>query len=217
MQEVNESTDYGQRMGVDRLSLSELADRLDVSKGYISRRAGEGKDVRGHDVSTWAVRDGTGRVDHFRVPDSAFEDYTPDADRENAEAETPDDARENAGTEPEAEVKTMSVRDIARENRKRREQEERERNEAQLEADRKRRERSAQRDKERLEAIKARATAKQEQKATTAAPQNAESAPKSDERGDIEEEGTSAPRRSAGASLLALGGAAVVAAFLGGE
>lgn len=222
MKEVNDddfTTDYGERLGASRFTLGELAEELDVSKGYISRRAGEGKDVKGHDVAAWAVRDGTGRIDHYRVPDSAFSEVnTPDDARENAEEapdDTPDDARENAGTETEAEVKTTSVRDIAREGRERREQEEREQNAAQLEADRKRRERSAQRDRERLEAIKARTNKKQE--ATAASPQDDESTPKSDEGGDMQE-GTPATRRSGAAlSLFALGGAAVVSAMLGGE
>ena len=223
MKEVNDddfTTDYGERLGASRFTLGELAEELDVSKGYISRRAGEGKDVKGHDVAAWAVRDGTGRIDHYRVPDSAFSEVnTPDDARENAEEapdDTPDDARENAGTETEAEVKTTSVRDIAREGRERREQEGRERDAAQLEADRKRRERSAQRDKKRLEAIKARTAAKQEETAHEA-PQGDERAPKSDEGGNMQE-GTPATRRSGvGASLLALGGAAVLTAFLGSE
>ena len=204
MKEVNQddsATDYGERLGVSRFTLGELADKLGVSKGYVSRRAGKSKDVKGHDVASWAVRDGTGRIDHYRVPDSAFED------------DTPDQPRENAGTEPETEVKTMSVRDIARENRERREEEDRQRNQERLEADRKRRERSARRHKERMEAIKARTEAKQEQGAT----QDAESATESDEGGNVGE-GTPATRRSGVAlSLFALGGAAVVSALLGGE
>lgn len=142
MQEVNESTDYGKQMGVEALSLSELADRLDVSKGYISRRAREGKDVKGHDVAAWAVRDGTGRLDHFRVPESAFTEQADD----DAEA------RENAATSDSqdgdtvtAKARVQSIRDVARAARERRENEQAERDREQLEADRKRHERAEKR------------------------------------------------------------------------
>jgi len=149
MQEVNDSNDHGKQMGVEALSLSELADRLDVSKGYISRRAREGKDVKGHDVAAWAVRDGTGRLDHFRVPESAFTEQADDA---------PDDARENTATDAKegtetatAKARVQSIRDVARAGRERRENAQAQRDKEQLEADRQRRERAEKRRNARAE------------------------------------------------------------------
>ena len=147
MTEENEQENerYGELNGMVAFSLADLAEKVGVSKGYISRRVGEEKPVRGYPVAEWAVRDGAGRVDHYRVPADAFE--------ENEEA---DDARENAATADSqdddtvtAKARAQSIRDVARAARERRQHEQAERDREQLEADRQRRERAEKRRKER--------------------------------------------------------------------
>ena len=143
MTEENEQENerYGEINGMRAFSLADLAEKIGVSKGYISRRVGEEKDVRGYPVFEWAVRDGAGRVDHYRVPADAFEENDDDPDaRENAAAADSQD-----GETVTAKGSVQSIRDVARAGRERRENEQAERHKEQLEADRKRRERAEQR------------------------------------------------------------------------
>lgn len=77
-------------------SLDEMAEILDCSKGYISRRAREGKDVKKFPVSDFAITDGGGRLKHFRVPHDAFEEADADQRENTADDADHGEARENA-------------------------------------------------------------------------------------------------------------------------
>ncbi|PEN04619.1 hypothetical protein CRI93_14860 [Longimonas halophila] len=114
-------------------TLGEMAERLDCSKSYVSRKARQGGEAKGFPVGEYAVTDGTGKLSHFNVPADAFEQSDDDAEaRENTAAADNQDG-------------VQSIRDVAREARERRENAQAERDREQLEADRQRRERAEQR------------------------------------------------------------------------
>ena len=100
-----------------KYTLAEMADLLDCSKSYVSRKARAGESAKGFPVGEHVVTDGTGKISHFYVPPSAFEgeeedeetgeavqtigDFLDDAEaRENADADQ-QEARENANVEVE--------------------------------------------------------------------------------------------------------------------
>ena len=95
----------------EKYTLGEMAERLDCSKSYVSRKARQGGDAKGFPVGEYAVTDGTGKLSHFNVPADAFEE----------QADDPDDAREDGDTVT-AKARVQSIRDVARAGRERAEQ-----------------------------------------------------------------------------------------------
>lgn len=117
-------------------TLGEMADILDCSKAYVSRRTKKGRDVKSFPAHQFAVTDGTGKLKHFRIPPSAFEgeeedeetgeaaqtmgDFLDDAEaRENADVE--EDQRENASVT--VEVNTDAAADQSDEQEEENEEE----------------------------------------------------------------------------------------------
>ena len=126
-----------------KYTLAEMADLLDCSKSYVSRKARAGESAKGFPVGEHVVTDGTGKISHFYVPPSAFEgeeeseeetgeaaqtmgDFLGDAEaRENADVDQ-QEARENANVEVEVNA-TSAAADQSDEQEEEKEEQEPER------------------------------------------------------------------------------------------